>query len=147
MSTRSIIRRIINRRRVKGGVMGELLGDCDTEFNLESALDEIAALRAEVERLSLLEKDRAEWRQVAMANLEKVEALRSRVEVLTKALESSCDEQREMLWEASGVGHGCKRAIDAEAEVDRLQKAVEWALTTDQTHQWKAELRRRAKEG
>jgi hypothetical protein len=31
--------------------MGELLGDCDTEFNLESALDEIAALRARIEVL------------------------------------------------------------------------------------------------
>ena len=136
--------------------MGELLGDCDTEFNLESALDEIAALRAEVERLSLLEKDRAEWRQVAMANLEKVEALRSRVEVLTKALESSCDEQREMLWEASGVGHGCKRAIDAEAEVDRLQKVVEWACDGFRVSRFRSEdafvgfrdeLRRKAKEG
>jgi hypothetical protein len=31
--------------------------------------------------------------------------------------------------------------------IEVLENAVEWALTTDQTHQWKAELRRRAKEG
>jgi hypothetical protein len=33
------------------------------------------------------------------------------------------------------------------ARIEVLENAVEWALTTDQTHQWKAELRRRAKEG
>lgn len=52
------------------------------------------------------------------------EQLRARVTVLEKALESSCDEQREMLWEASGVGHGCKRAIDAEAEVTKLRNQI-----------------------
>jgi hypothetical protein len=76
-----------------------------------------------------------------------IDALRARIEVLTKALESSCDEQREMLWEASGVGHGCKRAIDAEAEVDRLQKVVEWACSLALPGNTVSELRRRAKEG
>ena len=31
-----------------------------------------------------------------------------------------------------------------EQKADKLGEAIEWALTTDQTHQWKDELRRRA---
>jgi hypothetical protein len=42
---------------------------------------------------------------------------------------------------------GCPSCAALRARIEVLENAVEWALTTDQTHQWKAELRRRAKEG
>ena len=41
----------------------------------------------------------------------------------------------------------CPSCAALRARIAKLEKVAEWALTTDQTHQWKAELRRRAKEG
>jgi hypothetical protein len=45
------------------------------------------------------------------------------------------------------LGEEYIKTMSLRARIAVLEKVVEWALTTDQTHQWKAELRRRAKEG
>jgi hypothetical protein len=40
-----------------------------------------------------------------------------------KVLGASCDEERAQLWEAA-PGGGCSRALDAEADVQRLRAAI-----------------------
>lgn len=53
-----------------------------------------------------------------------VERLSATCEALKDALASSCDEERQQMWEA-GPGGGCSRALTAEFQRDALLEALE----------------------
>lgn len=53
-----------------------------------------------------------------------VERLSATCEALKDALASSCDEERQQMWEA-GPGGGCSRALTAEFQRDALLAALE----------------------
>lgn len=59
-------------------------------------------------------------------------------EALRSTLASSCDEERQQLWEATSGG-GCSRALDAEAAREADREAMRMALEAleDMNNGWK----------
>jgi phage host-nuclease inhibitor protein Gam len=107
--------------------------ECETAV-ARAALDAspVSRLEAEVQRLRnendvlrdarLADENLALWKQQAERASSERDQLAAEVERLTEALKSSCDDERDQIWE-TGSG-GCARATRAEAERDQLAAEV-----------------------